>query len=141
MQAQNSNINFGMAFRSPSRSAMPYFKKYLANGTDRIDTSALGEFVVKQSKNEKVDLQYLHTKNGDMFEVFEVDNPKNKVIVPIKNAILNEVKPKGFLDNLKDWFKIRTASYEYLPLGSMENLPSELKQAGKIADSMEKKLA
>lgn len=138
---QNSNVNFGMAFRSPSKSSMPYFKKYLANGTGRIDTSALGEFVVKQSKNDKVDLQYLHTKKGDMFEVFEVDNPMNKVTVPIKSAVLNEAKPKGFLNNLKDWFKTKIASYEYLPLGSMENLPPELKEAGAIADSMEKKLA
>ena len=137
---QNSSVNFGMAFRSPSRSSMPYFKKYLANGTGRIDTEALGEFVIKQSKNNKVDMQYLHTKNGDMFEVFEINNPTNKVTVPIKNSNPDKAKPQGFLSNLKDWFKTKTASYEYLPLGSMENLPPELKEAGAIADSMEKKL-
>lgn len=141
MQAQSSNVNFGMAFRSPSKSAMPYFKKYLANGTGKIDTEALGDFVIRQSKNKKVDMQYLHTKNGDVFEVFAVDNPYYKnVTIPIKSTEMDKPQKKGFLEGIKDWYNTKCANYKYVSEGSWANLPPELKQAGETADKLEKEL-
>ena len=140
MQAQNSNVNFGMAFRSPSRFAMPYFKKYMSNGTNRIDVEAFGEFIVNQAKNKNVDLQYIHSKNGDMFKIFSINNPNKNVTIPIETLKTNKSHKKWFFEGVKEWFKLKTTRYEYLPLGSMENLPPELKKAGEIANNMEKEL-
>lgn len=139
MELGKSNANFGMAFHSPSAKNMPYFKRLLANKTGTIDTKALGEFVIKQSANEKVDMCYKHTANGDVFHVFEVANPKNKVVVPC-NSDVNPVK-KGFWGNIKDYYNVKTAKYEYKSEGSWDNLPKEMREAGEIANKMEKELS
>ena len=54
MQAQNSNVNFGMAFRSRSKSAMLYFKKYIANKIERTNKryNNCGKFIGRNDLNE-----------------------------------------------------------------------------------------
>lgn len=140
MQVQSDNVNFGMAMYSPTRKAMPYFNKYLAQGTGNIDTKALGDFIIKQSKNDNADIKFLHTANGDIFEVFSNKNPMKKVTIPCKNTKPTEPEPKGFIAKARAWYKNMTTSYKYDPQGSWDNLPPELKQAGEAADKMEKEI-
>lgn len=128
-----------MAYISPSRKDMPYFKEYLAKSSSngKIDTRALGEFIIEQSKNNNVDMQYKHTKNGDYFEVFEVENPNNVIVVPCEKRDFDIDKEKGVLNKIKNFFGVGK-SYEFDPQGSWDNLPKPMKEAGRIADNMEK---
>lgn len=145
MDSQQSNINFGMAFVSPSKSNMHYFKKYLsAKNNGKIDTKALGEFIIEQAKNKKVDLTFKHTKNGDILEVYNYAKPEQKQIISCTNTNTNTntntIKNNNFLDKIKNYFKEKTEKFEYDPVGSWDNLPIELKQAGELANKMEKEI-
>lgn len=136
MQVDKSNVNFKMAFRSPSAKDMKHFKKLLASKTGKIDTKALGEFVMKQSNNQKVDLVFKHTKNGDVFHIFEVTNPKNFVEVACNTANAAIKESKGFFKKIRTFFKQN--KFEYDPAGLWDNLPEAMKKAGEIANKMEK---
>ncbi len=140
MDSQQSNINFGMAFVSPSKNDMHYFKKFLSQNTGKIDTKALGEFIIKQSKNKKVDLTFKHTKNGDILEVYNYTKPEQKQIISCKNKNSELIKNNNFLDKIKNYFKEKTEKFEFDPVGSWDNLPNELKQAGELANKMEKEI-
>lgn len=142
MELRDSNTNFGMAVRSPSKQSMPYFRRFLAsaNPSGKIDSQAFGEFIIKQSANEKVELCYKHTANGDVIHVFEIANPKNIVTVPCKSTGITETAQKGILQKVKDFFVTPKDNIEYEPVGDWNNLPEELKKAGEIADKMEKSL-
>ena len=137
MQLQNSSdMNFG-AFISPSSKDMVYFKRYLAKKTGKIDTAALGKFVINQAKNDNADICYKHFLDGDVLEVFLNHSPEKSVKIPCgktDSSILN----KGFMQKLKQFYKDKTEKFVYDPIGSWDNLPKELKEAGKIADKMEK---
>ncbi len=135
MDIRKSDTNFGMAFISPSAKDMPHFKRYLSKVTGKIDTTALGEFVINQSKNKNVDMCYKHTANGDVFEVF---SSKGKKIIPIENSAHQNQKNTGIISRFKDWYKTKTENFEYTQEGLPSNLPKELKEAGKVADEMEK---
>lgn len=140
MELEKSNVNFGMAFISPKAKDMPYFKKYLSQVTGKIDTKALGDFVIKQSNNQKVDMTFKHTSNGDVFEVFSNVNPKKLVKIPCEGTNAGQNK-KSFLQQIKEFFILKNKKYEYDPVGSMDNLPKEIKQAGEVANKMEKELS
>jgi hypothetical protein len=126
-----------MAFYSPSAKDMQYFKKILASKTGKIDTKALGEFVIKQSNNKKVDLCFKHTKNGDVFQVFEIANPKNSVTVPCNTVETAIKKGDSIFKRIKSLFFNKKENFEYDPVGSWDNLPESLKKAGEIANKME----
>ena len=132
-----NNISFGMSYISPSKNDMPYFKRFLAKKTGKIDTKALGEFIIKQAENENVLVKYARTAEGDRFEII---SPKETRIVHIKDSKPSESKNKTLLCRFKEWFKNKTEKIEYNPQGLWENLPEEMLESGRIADEMEKSL-
>lgn len=142
MELHGSNTNFGMAFRSPARKSMPYFRQFLANAnpTGNIDTKALGEFIIKQSNNQNVELCYKHTVKGDVLHIFEKSNPKNLVKVPCKNTPSLDSKDEGFVKKIIKYFNPKADNLKYDHTGDWNNLPEELKRAGEISDKMEKEI-
>lgn len=134
MEITKSNASFGMAYRSPGRLDMPYFKKFMAQETGKLDTKAFGEFIIRQSENENAHIRYIRSKIGDMLEVFSAHNPKEIVKIPIGKS----PKYKNFIDKVRQWLSDKNIKYEYDPQGNLDNLPVELKKAGEIADKMNK---
>ena len=66
--------------------------------------------------------------------------PEQKQIISCTNTNTNTIKNKNFLDKIKNYFKEKTEKFEYDPVGSWDNLPIELKQAGELANKMEKEI-
>ena len=140
MEQCKSNLSFGMAFHSPTKANMKYFKRYIANNKGEIDTKALGDFVIRQADNQKVDLRFKHTDKGDVFEIFSTVDPKQFTLVPCKNIKTEPSTQKTFMQKLKTFLRGNEESFKYKPDGNPENLPKEMRQAGEIANKMEKEL-
>ena len=50
------------------------------------------------------------------------------------------MEKKELIRFIKNYFKEKTEKFEYDPVGSWDNLPIELKQAGELANKMEKEI-
>lgn len=151
MNVQKSNTNFGMAFISPSSRDMNHFKNYLTKETKQINKRSLGNFIINQSKNTKTNIQYKHTKKGDMFlilsnrdsSVIKTIDCKNNALPDWKNDFIQkEQKIKNTEHGIKKFYELFKLNILRIKkereIKKYKGLPTSMINAGEAANKIEK---